>query len=168
CPAYDQNLAGAEFRQLAHDVDAFAGSQFLGTAMPCTRAAVNALQIAGERDFPDNIDRDAIELVAERQPPSRTLVESSALAHLPPFRQVAFSAAAKRAFRSRSDSEVVAILPGLFLALPCDSGVEVLQRSLEVFGARTAVVLQQILADDLVGLQGVQVGAFALVADDDA
>ena len=33
-PADDRNLAGAEFRQLAHDVDAFAGTQFLRTAMP--------------------------------------------------------------------------------------------------------------------------------------
>jgi hypothetical protein len=40
--ADDRNLAGAEFGELAHHVDAFAGAEFLRPAVPGARTAVDA------------------------------------------------------------------------------------------------------------------------------
>ena len=55
--ADQRDFPGSGGRELANDVDAFGRRQFVRAPLSGPRSAVTAFQVAGERDFPDDMDR---------------------------------------------------------------------------------------------------------------
>ena len=70
--AADQgDLARAEFGELAHDVEAFLGRELALALASGARAAVNATQIAGERELPHHLHRAVRRHVLVGREPAR-------------------------------------------------------------------------------------------------
>ena len=71
--ADQRDLPRAEFGELTHDVEAFGGGQLIRALVSGARAAMGAAQVAGERQFPHDMDRAAASRVLVGGKPPRQL-----------------------------------------------------------------------------------------------